>query len=88
MPDRGEHPAAQRVDRLHLGQVADDRRWVLGQLLEDGPLDLGSGGQVEPADQGQHHVSLVAGLLNAHPSLSAEVQDKRSALEVAFGRAA
>jgi hypothetical protein len=30
----------------------------------------------------------VAGLLNAHPSLSAEVQDKHSALEVAFGRTA
>jgi hypothetical protein len=40
MPDRREHLGAERVDRLHLVEVADDRRWLLGQLLEDGPLDL------------------------------------------------
>jgi hypothetical protein len=51
MPDGGEHPGAQRVDRLHLVKVADDRRWLLGQLLEDGPLELGGGGQVKPASQ-------------------------------------
>jgi hypothetical protein len=40
MPDRREHLGAERVDRLHLVEVADDRRWLLGQLFEDGPLDL------------------------------------------------
>src|SRR5215217_2177928 len=74
MPHRGEHPGTQRVDLLHPAEVADDRRWRLGQLLEDGPLELESDGQVEPAGQGQHRTSLVAGLLNAHPSLSASVQ--------------
>jgi hypothetical protein len=48
-------------------------------LLEDDALDLRSGSQVEPAGQGQHHASMVAGLLNAHPSLSADVQDKHLA---------
>ena len=66
MADGGEHPGTQRVDRLQLAQVADDRRWVLGQLLEDGALELGDGGQVEPAGQGQHRAALVAGLLDPH----------------------
>jgi hypothetical protein len=57
VPQGGEHLGAQRVDHLHLAEVADDRRWVLGQLLEDGPLDLWGGGQVEVAGQGQDHAS-------------------------------
>ena len=69
VPDRGEHLGAQRVDRLHLAKVADDRRWLLGQLLEDGPLDLWSGREVEPARQGQHDAPLTAGLLDPHRGL-------------------
>jgi hypothetical protein len=57
-------------------------------LLEDDTPDLRRGGQAEPAGQGQHHASMVAGLLNAHPSLSADVQDKHFMLEVVFGRTA
>ena len=51
MPDRGEHPGAQWVDRLHLAKVADDRRWLLGQLLENGPPQLWSGLKVDPTGQ-------------------------------------
>jgi hypothetical protein len=69
MPDGGEHPGAQRVDRLHLVKVADDRRWLLGQLLEDGPLELGGGGQIKPASQGQHHAARLAGPLDPHRGL-------------------
>jgi hypothetical protein len=74
MPDRGEHRGAQRIDRLHLGKVADDRRWLFGQLLEDGPLDLWGGGEVEPAGQSQHRVPLVAGPLDSHCSLPSPPQ--------------
>jgi hypothetical protein len=53
MPDGGEHPRAQRIN---LGQVADDGRGLLSQLLEDGLLELGGGGQVQQAGQGQHPI--------------------------------
>jgi hypothetical protein len=66
MADRGKHASAQRVDRFDLAEVADDGGWLLGQLLEDGLLELGSVGQVKPTSQGQHHTALLAGLLELH----------------------
>jgi hypothetical protein len=84
MADGGEHLGAQRVDRLHLAKITDDPRWLLGQLLEDGPLKLGDGGQLQPTDQGQHHTALLAGLLDphrGHPSASSS--DKHLILALA-----
>jgi hypothetical protein len=60
MADGGEHPGAQRVHRLHLAKVADERRRMLGQLLEDGPLQLGGGGHIQPTGQSQHHTAPAA----------------------------
>jgi hypothetical protein len=62
-------PRSTRVDRVHLVKVADNRRWLLGQLLEDGPLELGGGGQVKPAGQGHHPSALLAGPLDPHRGL-------------------
>ena len=68
--------AAHRVDPLHLAKITDDGRWLLGQVLEDGPLELGRGRQVEPAGEGQHDTALAAGPLDPHRSfLSAVLQD-------------
>jgi hypothetical protein len=86
MPDGGEHPGAQRVDRLHPAEVADDRRWLLGQLLEDDPLEPGGGAWVEPAGQGQDHAFLLAGPLDSHrgPSISAWLKAKDLTMELAL----
>jgi hypothetical protein len=35
-------------------------------VLEDGPLELGGGGQVQPAGQGQHRHPILTGLLDLH----------------------
>jgi hypothetical protein len=42
-------------------------------VLEDRPLDLGGGAQVEPPGQGQHHTPLAARLLNPHRRLPSAV---------------
>ena len=68
VPDGGEHRGAQGVDPLHLAKITDDGRWLLGQVLEDGPLELGRGRQVEPAGEGQHDTALAAGPLDPHRS--------------------
>jgi hypothetical protein len=39
---------------------------MVGQVLEDGPLQLGGGGQVEAPGQGQHRHPILAGGLDLH----------------------
>jgi hypothetical protein len=71
-----------------LAEVADDRRWVLGQLLEDGSPELRDRGQIEPPGQGQDHASLAMRLLDPHRGLpSAVSSDKHPILELALPNA-
>src|SRR5512133_2273704 len=73
-----QFPSRYRVLRLHPAEVADDRWWLLGQLLEDDPLEPGGGARVEPTGQGQDHAFLLAGPLDSHrePSISAWLKAK------------
>lgn len=80
VPDGGEHRGAQGVDPLHLAKITDDGRWLLGQVLEDGPLELGRGRQVEPAGEGQHDTALAAGPLDPHRSLPPPPSSKTTIL--------
>jgi hypothetical protein len=42
---------------------------MLGEVLEQGPLDLGDTGQVDAAGEGDHQAAISGGVLDLHATL-------------------
>jgi hypothetical protein len=74
---RGEDGGAHRIEILHPGQVADERERLVAEVLEQGPLDLGDGVDVDAASEGNDQAAVSRGAPDLHgppPVVPAAVQ--------------
>jgi hypothetical protein len=71
--DGREHRGADRVDRVDAAQVTDDPVRPLGQVLEQYPLNLRGGEQVDRPGEGDHHAAIAHGMVDLHRDLPASL---------------